>query len=154
MLDIALAPMALPLKEFTVGDTIRVTVSFKYAVAVDTTVTIKAGPYYRDFFGTHMVGTCVGQTDVPLTATTTLTPQTADVDFLLIPKATGGIDNGTYGLRVWVEDTDAMSEQDNIIIVSGNASGGLDLSGILPMVMMLMMMGMIMPMVQQTGEGA
>ena len=101
-----------------------------------------------------MVGTCVGQIDLPLTATTTLMPQTADVDFMLIPKATGGIDNGTYGLRVWVEDTDAMSEQDNVIIVSGNASGGLDLSGILPMVMMLLMMGMIMPMVQQTGEGA
>ena len=154
MLDITLAPMALALKEFIVGDTVRVTVSFKYAVAVDTTVKILAGPYYTNIFGKHMVGTCVGQTDLPLTATTTLTPQTADVDFLLIPKANGGIDNGTYGLRVWVEDTDAMTEQDNVIIVSGNPGGIFDLSGILPMVMMLMMMGMVMPMVQQTEEGA
>ena len=153
MLDVALMPMALAQKEFNAGDTIRVTVSFKYTVGVNTTVTILAGPYSTNIFGKHMVSACVGRTDVSLTVVSTPTRQTADVDFILIPKANGGIDNGTYGLRVWIEDTNAVAEQDNVIIVSGNPTGGLDISGIMPMVMMLMMLGMVMPMVQGMGEG-
>ena len=151
MLDIALAPMALTTKEFNAGDTVRVTVSFKYTVGVNTTVTILAGPYYTNIFGKHMVSACVGRTDVTLTAVSTPTPQTADIDFVLIPKANGGIDNGTYGLRVWIEDTNAVAEQDSVIIVSGNPSGGgMDiLTSMAPMLMMLMMMGMIMPMVTE-----
>ena len=154
VLDIVLAPMALASKTFNVGDTIRVTVSFKYAVGVNTTVRLLAGPYYTNIFGKHVVDPCVGRADISLVAVSTPTPQTADVDFLLVPKANGGIDNGTYGLRVWIEGTNAVAEQDNVIIVSGNPTGGFDMSGILPMVMMLMMMGMVMPMVQGMGEGA
>ena len=153
VLDIVLAPMALATKTFNVGDTIRVSVSFKYAVGVNTTVRLLAGPYYTNIFGKHMVDPCVGRADISLVAVSTPTPQTADVDFLLVPKANGGIDNGTYGLRVWVEGTNAVAEQDNVIIVSGNPTGGFDISGILPMVMMLMMLGMVMPMVQGMGEG-
>jgi len=153
VLDIVLAPMALASKTFNVGDTIRVTVSFKYAVGVNTTVRLLAGPYSTNIFGKHMVDPCVGRVDISLVAVSTPTPQTADVDFILIPKANGGIDNGTYGLRVWIEGTNAVAEQDNVIIVSGNPTGGLDISGILPMVMMLMMLGMVMPMVQGMGEG-
>jgi hypothetical protein len=74
------------------------------------------------------------------------------VDFLLIPKANGGIDNGTYGLRVWIEDTNAVAEQDNVIIVSGNAGSTDIFSSMMPMMMMLMMLGMGMPMVTG-GEG-
>jgi len=154
VLDIVLAPMALASKTFNVGDTIRVTVSFKYAVGVNTTVRLLAGPYYTNIFGKHVVDPCVGRADISLVAVSTPTPQTADVDFLLVPKANGGIDNGTYGLRVWIEGTNAVAEQDNVIIVSGNPTGGFDMSGILPMVMMLMMMGMVMPMIQGMGEGA
>jgi hypothetical protein len=154
VLDIVLAPMALAPKEFNVGDTVRVTVSFKYAVGVNTTVQMFAGPYSTNIFGKHMVGPCVGKADIPLTAVSTPTPQTADVDFLLIPKAQGGIDNGTYGLRVWIEGTNAVAEQDNVIIVSGNPTTGFDMSGMMPMLMMVMMLGMVMPMVQQMGEGA
>jgi hypothetical protein len=153
VLDIVLAPMALASKTFNVGDTIRVSVSFKYAVGVNTTVRLLAGPYYTNIFGKHVVDSCVGRVDISLVAVSTPTPQTADVDFLLVPKANGGIDNGTYGLRVWIEGTNAVAEQDNVIIVSGNPTGGLDISGILPMVMMLMMLGMVMPMVQGMGEG-
>ena len=76
------------------------------------------------------------------------------MDFVLIPKSLGGIENGTYGLRVWVEGTNAVAEQDNVIIVSGNSSGGDMFTSMMPMIMMLMMMGMIMPMTQQMGEGA
>jgi len=157
VLDIVLAPLALVPKEFNVGDTVRVTVSFEYVVGVNTSVKLFAGPYYTNIFGKHMVNPCVGQADVSLTAASTPTPQTADVDFVLIPKAQGGIENGTYGLRVWIEDTNAVAEQDNVIIVSGNPSGGggLDmLTSMMPMLMMVMMMGMVMPMVQQMGEGA
>jgi len=146
--------MALTPGTFNVGDTIRVTVSFKYAVGVNTTVRLLAGPYSTNIFGKHMVDTCVGRADISLIAVSAPTPQTADVDFLLIPKANGGIDNGTYSLRVWIEDTNAVAEQDNVIIVSGNPTGGFDLSGMMPMLMMVMMMGMVMPMVQGMGEGA
>ena len=154
VLDIVLAPLALEPQTFNVGDTVRVTVSFKYVVGVNTTLKLFAGPYYTNIFGKHMVDSCVGQTDVSLTIATTPTPQTATVDFILIPKANGGIENGTYGLRVWVEDTNAVAEQDNVIIVSGNVSGGDILTSMLPMLMMLLMLGMVMPMVQGMGGGA
>ena len=51
---------------------------------------------------------------------------------------------------------DALAEQDSVIIVSGNSSGGIGdmLTSIMPMLMMVMMMGMIMPMMQGMGGGA
>jgi hypothetical protein len=98
----------------------------------------------------------VGSTDLPLVAASTPTPQSTTVDLVLVPKANGGIDNGTYGLRIWIEGTDAIAEQDSVIIVSGNSSGGIGdtLTSIMPMLMMVMMMGMIMPMMQGMGGGS
>ena len=155
VLDIVLAPLALEPKTFNVGDKVRVTVSFKYVVGVNTTVKMYAGPYYTNIFGKHMVTPCVGEADVSLIAASTPADQTATVDFILIPKANGGIDNGTYGLRVWIEGTKAVAEQDNIIIVSGNPGGVSDMfSAMMPMLMMFLMIGMVMPMVQGMGEGA
>jgi len=157
VLDIALTPMALSVKEFNAGDTVRVTVSFSYTVGINTTVRLLAGPYYTNIFGKHLVDSCVGRADVSLAAASTPAQQTADIDFTLIPKSLGGIDNGTYGLRVWVEGTSALAEQDSVIIVSGNtgSNGGTDIfSSMMPMLMMLMMLGMIMPMTQQMGAGA
>jgi hypothetical protein len=153
-LEVVFAPMAFEPKTFNVGETVRVTVSFKYTVGVNTTVKLMAGPYYTNLFGKHMVSSCVGQADVQLSASPTTADGTATVDFMLISKSLGGIENGTYGLRVWIEDTNAVAEQDNVIIVSGNSSGGDMFSSMMPMIMMLMMMGMIMPMTQQMGEGA
>jgi hypothetical protein len=154
-LDIVLAPLALAPKTFSVGDKVRVTASFKYVVGVNTTVKLFAGPYYTNIFGRHMVTSCVGQADASLTAASAPTSQTALVDFILIPKANGGIDNGTYGLRVWIEGTSAVAEQDDVLIVTGNPSGGGDVfTGMMPVLMMLMMMGMVMPMVTEgMGEG-
>ena len=153
VLDIVLAPMALEPKTFSVGDTVRVTVSFKYTVGVNTTVKMYAGPYYTNIFGRHMVDLCVGEADVSLIAASTPADQTATVDFILIPKANGGIDNGTYGLRVWIEGTRAVAEEDNVLIVSGNPGGVTDVfSGMMPMMMMLMMLGMVMPMVTEGVE--
>lgn len=154
MLDIALTPMALTAKEFNVGDTVRVTVSFSYTVGINTSLRLLAGPYYTNIFGKHLVDSCVGRVDVSLPAASTPTSQTADIDFTLVPKSLGGIDNGTYGLRVWVEDSNALAEQDSVIIVSGNTSGGGDMfTSMMPMLMMVMMLGMIMPMTQQMGAG-
>ncbi|APH12390.1 hypothetical protein ASJ33_04105 [Dehalococcoides mccartyi] len=152
-LEIVFAPMVLEPGTFNVGDKVRVTVSFKYFIGVNTTVKLLAGPYYTNLFGKHMVSTCVGQADVQLPASSTPADGIATVDFILVAKSLGGIENGTYGLRVWIEDTSAIAEQDNVIIVSGNTSGGDMFSSMMPMVMMLMMMGMIMPMTQQMGEG-
>jgi len=149
-LDIVLAPLALEPKTFNVGDKVRVTVSLRYVVGVNTTVKIYAGPYYTNIFGKHMVTPCVGQADVSLTAASVPTSQTASVDFILVPKANGGIENGTYGLRVWIEGTNAVAEQDSVLIVTGNPSGGGDVfTAMMPMLMMLMMMGMVMPMVSE-----
>jgi len=146
--------MALEQKTFNVGDTVRVTVSFKYTVGVNKTVRLLAGPYYTNLFGKHLIDQCVGDADVALVPASTPAAQTATVDFILIPKATGGIENGTYGLRVWIEDTNALAEQDNVVIVTGNPGSSDMFSSMMPMIMMLMMMGMIMPMTQQMGEGA
>ncbi|MGI2336134.1 MAG: hypothetical protein ACRKGH_05765 [Dehalogenimonas sp.] len=152
MLDIVFAPMALTPTTFNAGDTVRVTVSFKYVVGVTKTVKLLAGPYSTNLFGKHMVNSCVGQADVTLPASSTPTEGTGSVDFLLVPKSSGGIDDGTFGLRVWIEETNAVAEQDAVIIVTGNSSGGDMLSGITPMIMMLLMMGMIVPMTQNLGE--
>jgi hypothetical protein len=150
---LALAPLALEPKTFNVGDTVRVTVSFKYTVGVNKTVRLFTGPYYTNFFGKHLVDQCVGDADVPLVPASTPASQTATVYFILIPKANSGIENGTYGLRVWIEDTNAVAEQDDVIIVTGNPGSSDMFSSMMPMIMMLMMMGMIMPMTQQMGEG-
>jgi hypothetical protein len=156
-LEIVLTPMELPPGTFNVGETVRVTVSFEYTVGINTAVKLYAGPYYTNLFGKHMVDACVGSVDVSLVAATEPASQTATVDFTLIPKAQGGIDDGTYGLSVWVEDTNAVAEQDNVIIVTGNpsSSGGGDMfTSMMPILMMVMMMGTIMPMTQQMNEGS
>ncbi len=156
MLDIVLRPMALTAKEFNAGDTVRVTVSFSYTVGINTSVRLLAGPYYTNIFGRHLVDSCVGRADVSLPAASTPAQESTDIDFTLVPKSLGGIDNGTYGLRVWIEGSNALAEQDSVIIVSGNtsSSGGDIFSSMMPMLMMVMMLGMIMPMTQQMGSGA
>ena len=58
VLDIVLAPLALEPQTFSVGDKVRVTVSFKYVVGVNTTIKLFAGPYYTNIFGKHMVTSC------------------------------------------------------------------------------------------------
>jgi hypothetical protein len=95
--------------------------------------------------------------------------KTATVDFTLVPKAQSGIEDGTYGLAVWVRTSvstsdpwsiprpSAVDNQDSVLLVSGNpSSGGIGdtLTSIMPMLMMVMMMGMIMPMMQGMGGGS
>ncbi len=154
VLEIDFAPMALAQKTFTVGDKVSVTVTFKYKSGVPTTVALSAGPYYTNVLGQHLVDACVATVGVPLDAATAPTIKTATVDFNLVPKAQGGIENGTYGLKVWIENTGAVAAQDNVIVVAGNPGSFLDtFSAMMPMLLMVMMLGMMMPMMQGLGGG-
>ena len=78
----------------------------------------------------------------------------------LTPSSLGGIENGTYGLVVWLRSGNstadpwtlpsplARAEQDNVLVVSGNSSGGITdiFSSMMPMLMLVMMLGMVGPM--------
>jgi hypothetical protein len=165
MLELALAPLALETTTFQAGDTVRVTVSFRYKVGVDTSLKLLAAPYYTNLFGKNLVEQCQGQSDLFLEASSTEGEKTAAVDMVLVPKSLGGIDNGTYGLVVWLRPENssaspwtlpgpiARAEQDNVLVVSGNSSGGFmdSISSMMPMLMMVMMLGMVMPLMQGLG---
>ncbi len=153
MLSIAFSPLSLEQKAFPVGSTVRVTVGFKYTAGASQAVELKAGPYYTNILGSHMVDVCVGSAELNLPPASSPTDETAMVDFPLVPQAQGGIEDGTYGLRVWIEGTSAEAFQDNLIIVSGNPGAAPDmLSSMLPMLMMFLMLGMVMPLMQGGGE--
>jgi hypothetical protein len=165
MLELALAPLALETTTFQAGDTVRVTVSFRYKVGMDTNLKLLACPYYTNLFGKNLVEQCQGQTDLFLEANSSEADKTAEVDMALTPSSLGGIENGTYGLVVWLRTEDssadpwtlpgplARTEQDNVLLVAGNSSGGFmdNISSMMPMIMMVMMVGMMAPMMQGMG---
>lgn len=126
MVDIALAPLSLSPGTFQVGETVRVTVSFRYTAGADTTVKLAAGPYYRNLIPPfkHLVDACVGSASVSLPAALTPQAMSANVDFILFPKYQGGIEDGTYGLRAWIEGIESVAEQDGVITVFGNLAAG------------------------------
>ncbi len=148
---IVFGPLALKQQTFPVRSNARVTVSFSYTVAVNTPVKLKAGPYYTNVLGKQLVDSCVGSIDISLPVALQPTNKTATVDFTLVPKASGGIEDGTYGLRVWIEDTNAVADADGVLVVTGNPAG-FDISSILPLMMVMMMMGVVMPMMEGTEE--
>jgi len=142
-LDIVLAPLALTPKQFTVGDTIRVTASFLYTVGADTSVTVQAGPYHYIAGILDRIGASFGKTTVDLPKATTPTDKQFTIDFKL-----SGIDAGTYGLLVEIPGTDFNVKQDDVLVISG-APGIMDMiTTMLPLMLIFMMMGMIMPMLQ------
>jgi hypothetical protein len=165
MLDITLSPLAVESKTFNAGETVRVTVSFSYKVGLDTGLNLLAAPYYTNLFGKHLVGSCAGQSPIMLEASVDPVEKTAAVDMILVPQSLGGIENGTYGLVIWLRPENssadpwdlpsplARSEQDSVLIVSGNSSGGTDIFGsMMPVLMIAMMFGMITPMLSEGGE--
>ena len=166
VLDITLAPLALETKTFNAGDMVKITVSFHYKVGVNTTLKLQVSPYYTNLWGRNLVESCKGQSDILLEATSTEVIKTVDVNMLLVAKSLGGIENGTYGLVVWLRPQDSTNdpwglpgpiasvEQENVLIVSGNSSGGFTdiLSSMMPMLMMVMMMGMMGPMLSGGSE--
>ena len=166
-------PVLVPLsaQAFNAGDEVTVSIAFNYLAGASTTIYLYAAPYYYNLIGGKARGNgCTNFSEITLPQAETPAAKTASVTFPLTPKASGGIDNGSYGLAVWLQtaitDQDpwvagsegvlAHLEEDDILIVSGNSSGGgsLDsLSSMLPMLMMLMMVGMMSPMTQGLDGG-
>lgn len=141
-LEIAFAPLALEPKEFTVGDTIRVTFTFKYTVGVDATITLRAVPYQYRLGILDRIGASAGTKELRLASASDEIAQES-IDFALT-----GINSGTYGLLVEVLGTNYGAKADAVLIVAGAPDM---FSSMMPMLMMLMMMGMIMPMMQGMG---
>jgi len=135
--------------QLTVGDTLRVRVSFSYAAGQATTITLWATPYqYKAGILDHIEGSR-GTAQVSLDAAVTPVTKEATVDMKVIPAAQGGISDGTYGLIVEIPNTDVSAKIDSCLVISGNPPGlGDILTSLLPMLVMVMMLGMIMPMMQ------
>jgi len=145
-LQVAFVPLALEPKTFNIGDTVRVTASFKYTVGADTSVTVQAGPYHYIAGILDRIGSCFGSITVDLPMALTLTEKQFTIDFTL--KAEDGIQAGTYGLIVEIPGTEFSVKQDSVLIIAG-APG---ITDILPMLMAVMMMGMIVPMMEEGGK--
>ena len=139
-LQIAFAPLALEPKQFTVGDTIRVTFTFKYTVGVDTTITLQAVPYQYRLGILDRIGASAGRKELRLARATDEVAQES-IDFTLT-----GISSGTYGLLVEVLGTTYGAKVDDVLVVAGAPDM---FSSMMPMLMMLMMLGMVMPMVTE-----
>jgi len=125
------------------GDTLRVSVSFKYVVAQATTVTLWAS-----------LGLGVGRdieafNEISLEAT--LTPKTweGSID---IPIPTSGKKDGAYWLQAEIEGFgETQTRIDNAVVVSGMPPGlGETLGNLFPVMLVVMMMSMIMPMMEET----
>jgi hypothetical protein len=140
-LNIVFSPLALEPKTFNVGDTVRVTASFLYTVAADTSVTVQAGPYHYIAGILDRIGASFGITTVDLPMALIPTEKQFTVDFKL-----SGIDAGTYGLIVEIPGTEFNVKQDDVLIVAAAPN---ILSQILPIMIMVMMMGMITPMMEE-----
>ena len=145
-LAVVFAPLALEPKTFNVGDTIRVTASFLYTVGADTSVTVQAGPYQYRLGILDRIGSCFGTTTVSLPKALTPTEKQLTIDFKLKPTTEDGIQAGTYGLLVEIPATDFSVKQDDVIVMAG---GGFDLMSVMGLMVVTMMMGMIMPMMEE-----
>jgi len=132
--------------QLSVGDTLRISVSFKYTVAEDTIVTLRACPYQYTLGVLDRIGGSCGEADVELERSTTSKLKEANVDMPIVPASEGGIANGTYGLIAEILGTDVEDHVDDCLVISGNPAGITDL---LPMLIVVMMMGMIMPMMEE-----
>jgi len=143
-LQVAFAPLALDPKEFAAGDKVRVTASFLYTVAADTSVTVQAGPYHYILSVLDRIGASFGSTTVSLPRALTPTEKQFTVDFTLKDIAAG-----TYGLLVEIPGTDLAVKQDDVLIVSA-APSMMDMIGpLLVLGLMAAMMGMMAPTMQE-----
>jgi len=132
--------------ELSVGDTLRVAVSFKYTAAEATIATLRACPYSYTMGILNRVGGSCGEADIELERATTFTLKEATVDMPIMPAAEGGVSDGTYGLIAEILGTDVEHHIDDCLVISGNPAG---IADIIPMLMVVMMMGMIMPMMEE-----
>ena len=143
VLQIAFTPLELAPKQFTVGDTIRVTFTFKYAVGADTAITIQAVPYQYRLGILDRIGASAGHKEITLAKATESVELQESIDFTLRDIAAG-----TYGLLVEVPGTTYGARADDVLIVTEAPSLW---TGMFGMLMMLMMLGMMMPMLQGMG---
>ena len=132
--------------QLSVGDTLQVSVSFKYTVAEDTIVTLRACPYQYQLGVRDRIGGSCSDTDIELERSTTLKLKEETVDVPIVPASEGGIANGTYGLMVEILGTSVEDHVDDCLVISGNPTG---ITDILPMLIVVMMMGMMMPMMEE-----
>lgn len=132
--------------QLSVGDTLRVTVSFKYTVAEDTIVTLRACPYQYRLGVLDRIGGSCAEADIELERSTTPKLKEATVDMPVVPASEGGIANGTYGLIVEILGTSVEAHVDDCLVISGNAAGVTDM---LSLVMVVMMMGLMIPMMEE-----
>lgn len=134
--------------EIVVGETWRVTVVLIYTSPEATTVTLSGCPYQYRLGILDRINSCCGHTTINLEQTFTPVEKTASVDMHFIPGSDGGIGDGTYGLMAEVDG--ATVKQDGVLIVSGNPAGMFETIGMLiPMLIIVMMMGMIMPLMEE-----
>lgn len=132
--------------QLSVGDTLWISLSFKYTAAEDTIVTLRACPYHYVVGVIDRIGGSCSETDIELERATTLKLKEATVDMPIVPASEGGIANGTYGLIAEILGTDVEDHVDDCLVISGNPAG---ITDILPMLMVVMMMGVIMPMMEE-----
>ena len=136
--------------ELSVGDTLRISVSFKYVVAEDTTVTLRACPYQYTVGVLDRIGGSCGEADIELERSTTAKLKEATVDMPIVPAAEGGIANGTYGLIAEILGTDAEDHIDDCLIISGNPVSMMEMVGPLLVIgLMAAMVGMMAPMMEE-----
>lgn len=140
-LQVLFTSLELEPKEFIVGDTIRVTVSFQYTIGTPTTIVLQAVPYQYIMGILDRIGASAGQTELLLAAATIPKDVTTTIDFTLT-----NISSGTYGLLVEILGTTYYVKADSVLIIAGAPPAPNWIS----MMMMLMMMGMVVSMV---GEG-
>lgn len=137
--------------ELSVGDTLRVVVSFKYTVAEDTIVTLRACPYHYVLGVLDPIEGSCGEADIDLERSATLKLKEAIVDMPIVPAAEGGIANGTYGLIAEILGTDAEDHIDDCLVISGNPPSPIDMVG--PLLVLGLMAAMVSQMVPILKEG-
>ena len=137
------------------GDVLRISVAVPYR-GPERTFTLYGSIGQRGLFGFDEI--LVGRADLPcpnspeeyITVSGSVDIEVTESGWFGI----GGISSGTdYDLFVKIEEQpDVSAEIDDVIDIAGTGGGGLDMSGMLGMMMMLMMPGMVMPMVTEGAE--
>ena len=120
------------------GDTLRVEVSFRYTVSRGTTVVLWAS------LGLGLGRDIESFKEISLEAT--LTPKTWE-GYLDLPIPASGKRDGTYWLQAEVKGyPETQVRLDNAVTISGMSAG---ITDVLPALMAVMMMGMVMPVMEE-----
>ena len=120
------------------GDTLRVSCSFKYTVAEAVTVVLWAS------LGIGLGRDIESFEEISLEAT--LTPKTWE-GYIDIPIPTSGKNNGIYWLQAEIKGyPETQTRINDAVVISGMPVSVWEM---IPTLMVLMMMGMVMPMMEE-----